>query len=418
MNPQRILVLGAGDVGSAVAHRLFMYGADVVLADIPAPAHTRRGMAFTDAWFDGTATLEGVVALLVAEANDLDAQLTVMDAIPCTSAPPARAAAELRPHALVDARMRKRSVPEDLRALAPVVVGLGPGFTPGSNCTLAIETAWGDRLGKVLSQESASQLAGEPRALDGVGRERFVYTQAAGLWQTQARIGDTVSAGMLVGTLNGQPLLAPLVGALRGLSHDGVAVQAGQKLVEIDPRVQPDTHGLGARPSTIARGVGLALGFSSGLDNAFFGFEADFRATLGCIPMSMRFKLDCCGIKLSLEQWRAVPQPLRETLLEAPADSPRHVARMAQFLRRRGQQMGWPELPPVKAGDAVPDTLGAIPQVVSARCAARGQPPLSADSWAKLTPLQRYALVKLAGNRSGRNWREALVEFGVRQVTR
>lgn len=38
---------------------------------------------------------------------------------------------------------------------------------------------------------------------------------------------------------------------------------------------------------------------------------------------------------------------------------------------------------------------------------------MSAESWARLTPLQRFALVKLASNRSGRNWQEALVEFGI-----
>ena len=29
----RILLLGGGDVGSAVAHRLYLHGADVVIAD-------------------------------------------------------------------------------------------------------------------------------------------------------------------------------------------------------------------------------------------------------------------------------------------------------------------------------------------------------------------------------------------------
>ena len=49
-----VLVLGAGDVGSAVAHALFHAGRAVVLQDGPAPpAAPRRGMAFADAFFDG-----------------------------------------------------------------------------------------------------------------------------------------------------------------------------------------------------------------------------------------------------------------------------------------------------------------------------------------------------------------------------
>lgn len=81
----RILVLGSGDVGSAVAHRLFLHGLDVVLADAPAPAHPRRGMAFTDAWFDDAASLKGVVARFVANAEDLKRQLATMDVVPCTA---------------------------------------------------------------------------------------------------------------------------------------------------------------------------------------------------------------------------------------------------------------------------------------------------------------------------------------------
>ena len=70
-----------------------------------------------------------------------------------------------------------------------------------------------------------------------------------------------------------------------------------------------------------------------------------FKDTLDCMPMSMRLKLDRCGLKLSLEQWRALPPPLRETLLEAPVHAPRGIARMSQFLRRRAEQLGWAELP-------------------------------------------------------------------------
>lgn len=76
---QRILVLGSGDVGSAVAHQLFVQGIDVVLLGDPAPAHPRRGMAFADAWFDGTATLDGVVAQWVPRLDDLAGQLPTVE---------------------------------------------------------------------------------------------------------------------------------------------------------------------------------------------------------------------------------------------------------------------------------------------------------------------------------------------------
>ena len=56
-----MLVRGIGDIGSAVAHRLFGAGYRVVIHDVPAPASARRGMAFTDAIFDGTVVLASMV---------------------------------------------------------------------------------------------------------------------------------------------------------------------------------------------------------------------------------------------------------------------------------------------------------------------------------------------------------------------
>jgi len=57
-----VLVRRVGDVGSAVA---------VALHDEPAPATSRRGMAFTDAVFDVTATLDGLTAQRVETAAEL-----------------------------------------------------------------------------------------------------------------------------------------------------------------------------------------------------------------------------------------------------------------------------------------------------------------------------------------------------------
>ena len=48
-----------GDIGSAVAHRLFLSGRVVAVSDGEQPI-TRRSMAFADAIFDGRTTLDGV----------------------------------------------------------------------------------------------------------------------------------------------------------------------------------------------------------------------------------------------------------------------------------------------------------------------------------------------------------------------
>ena len=67
-----VLVLGAGDMGSAVAHALHAAGWPVAIQDDPAPAHPRRGMAFADALWDGCAiaTLLAIAMVAAATAGD------------------------------------------------------------------------------------------------------------------------------------------------------------------------------------------------------------------------------------------------------------------------------------------------------------------------------------------------------------
>jgi xanthine dehydrogenase accessory factor len=255
-----VLVRGSGDVGSAVAHLLLGSDHGVVIHDVERPAAPRRGMAFADAVFDGACTLDGVRARRVDDLAELARVAAAGDAVYVTTAALDGVLAAVRPGVLVDARMRKREQPERQRALAALTIGLGPNFVAGETTHVAVETQWGDALGAVVTAGATRALAGEPRSFDGHARERFVYAPAAGVLRTGAAIGDRVSAGDVVATIGGEPLAAPLDGILRGLTHDGVAVQAGTKVLEVDPRGDPSAVvGVGARPRRIAEGVLRAI---------------------------------------------------------------------------------------------------------------------------------------------------------------
>lgn len=408
-----IIVRGCGDIGSAIAHLLFLQGAQVILHDERRPAHTRRGMAFTDALFDGNAMLEGVEARCVTLSdNTMDAarptnHLTVMgtdfDAVVSTHVP----------DVLVDARMRKRDVPDDQRHLAELVVGLGPGFTVGLNCSVAIETAWGDDLGALVTSGSTSYLAGEPRLLDAVGRERFVYAARDGIWQTHMRVGDAVSAGQQVAKLAGKEVYAPLIGTLRGLSHDGVSVVAGQKVVEVDPRANANVFGIGMRPRAIARGVSRSTGLEPSKADCFFGFEGVMEQTLDCMPMRVRMTLDLCGRKVSLAQWRTLPLPTRETILLAHSGTDVERARITQYLLHAAQIHGLGELAIVPVAVAAWCRGESVPQQVSEGLRAAGLRTITPPTWLSLSPRQRFALVKLTRPGHTRNLQLAMQEFGI-----
>ncbi|NJD89869.1 MAG: hypothetical protein FIB05_17865 [Betaproteobacteria bacterium] len=252
----RFLVRGAGDIGSAVALRLRSRGHVVVLHDAPRPTHPRRGMAFTDAWFEKACTLEGMLAKRAPSAESVGRMLACGRALPVCDADFEEVLAEVVPDVLVDARMHKHDDPEPLRGLAPLSIGLGPGFRAGDNADVVIETAWGDSLGKVIRHGPAQVYAGEPRPLGGHGRERYVYAKSAGVFLTDRAIGDRVAEGETVARVGEVPVVAPLSGVLRGLTHDGAQVTAGTKVLEVDPRGDPArAFGVGERPARIADGV-------------------------------------------------------------------------------------------------------------------------------------------------------------------
>jgi xanthine dehydrogenase accessory factor len=237
-------------------------GARAVLCDLPRSAHARRGMAYTDALFDGAAVLDGVTARRVADVGGILECWNERAVIPLVTMPEQQLLASLPVDVVVEATMRRNRTPVDLRGLAALTLGLGPGFAAGVNCDVAIETQWGARMGAVLRSGETAPLAGGPKALDGITRERFVSAPVNGVWHSTAVIGESVRAAQVLGRLGGEPIRAPIDGFLRGVTHDGVEVRAGQKIIEVDPRDPPQIFGLGERPAAIASGVVAALGLT------------------------------------------------------------------------------------------------------------------------------------------------------------
>jgi xanthine dehydrogenase accessory factor len=254
--PLKILVRGSNDVASAAARLLFLGGYTVLIHESPQPAATRRKMAFTDAVFDGAAWLEGLECRRVDTLPDLPPALEARQFIPLTIAAFADVLAAVAPSVLVDARMRKHAQPEPQLGLAPLTLGLGPGFVAGQTVDIAIETGRGPDLGRVIRSGAAAALKGEPVSMAGHARDRYVYAPAEGIFRTSLQVGDAVRRGQVVAEINGQPLTAPLDGVLRGLTRDGVPVTVKTKVIEVDPRGESaQVSGIAERPAKIAEGV-------------------------------------------------------------------------------------------------------------------------------------------------------------------
>lgn len=144
----------------------------------------------------------------------------------------------------------------------------------------------------------------------------------------------------------------------------------------------------------------------------FFQFEADFVESLHCIPMQVRYKLDTCGIKLKLAQWNQFTKDDRHLLVELPCETAAEVQSYREFLHQLIQERSGTEATDL-AIDPAPAWLEskAVPDIVQEK-AQQLQVMISAEQWANLTPLQRFALIKLSrSSHENANFFPALQEF-------
>ena len=144
----KILIRGAGDIATGIALRLYRAGMQVVMTDLPAPTAIRRTVCFSQAIILGEMTVEDVTARR-AETPDQAEALLAQGLIPVLADPDCTCRTRLRPDALVDAILAKRNLGTKMDD-APIVVGIGPGFTAGEDCHAVEETMRGHTLGRVI----------------------------------------------------------------------------------------------------------------------------------------------------------------------------------------------------------------------------------------------------------------------------
>jgi xanthine dehydrogenase accessory factor len=232
--PLLVFIRGAGDLGTGIAHRLHRAGFPVIMSELEQPTVIRRAVAFASAVYEGRIQLEGVEARLAGSPSAAETLLR-QRAVPVLIDPAGTALTALRPDVLVDARLAKRNLGTTL-ADAPVVIGLGPGFTAGQDVDAVIETSRGHFLGRVILRGSAQPDTGIPGVMEGYGRERVLWAPCAGSFVGHAKIGAGIEAGQVVASVAGRPVRANISGVLRGVLHDGLLVHQGQKVGDIDPR--------------------------------------------------------------------------------------------------------------------------------------------------------------------------------------
>jgi len=228
-----VVVKGGGDMATGIAHRLHQSGFTIIITEIAQPTMVRRTVSFAQAVFDDEVTVEGVSARRAA-MTEIGAALKA-GYIPVVIDPEASCITKLKPQAVVDAIIAKRNTGTQ-KTDAPVVIGVGPGFMAGVDVHAVVETMRGHDLGRVYYQGAALADTGIPGEIAGYTVERLLRAPTAGIFTGNRTIGELVNAGDIVGYVAGTEVKAVIGGVLRGLIQDGLAVPAGMKIGDIDPR--------------------------------------------------------------------------------------------------------------------------------------------------------------------------------------
>ena len=247
---KKILIIcrGGGDLATGIVHRLFRAGFPVLVLETDSPAAIRRQVSFSEAVYDGTATVEGVTAERIASANRASVN-HVLEAgrVPLLVDPEGSSIPLLKPDIVVDAIIAKKNL-GTAKEMAPLVIGVGPGFTAGEDVDLVVESMRGHNLARIFTTGSALPNTGIPGNIGGFTKERVLHAEAAGYMKNIRQIGDIVEKGEEIariyekmteeGIFSGSyvSVEASISGIIRGLIREGYHFQKGFKIADIDPR--------------------------------------------------------------------------------------------------------------------------------------------------------------------------------------
>lgn len=233
----KILIKGAGDLATGIASRLYRSGHQIIMTEIAVPLTVRRTVALSRAVYEGEAGVEDMRGVLVHSMEEARRVLAEGD-IAVIVDEQAKIREEYRPDVIVDAILAKRNLGTNITD-APLVIGVGPGFTAGVDCHCVVETKRGHTLGNTIYDGSAIPNTGVPGNIGGYTIERLIRASSDGEMEPKAAIGEIVEKGQVVALTGGVEVYAQMGGMVRGMLQSGVKVRKNLKIGDIDARCEP-----------------------------------------------------------------------------------------------------------------------------------------------------------------------------------
>lgn len=227
-----VLIKGAGDIASAVACTLFNSGFKVIMSEIAKPSAIRRSVSFASCVYLKEFKIGNTKAKLcdihnICDLNEsiavvVDEDLDILN--------------HFKFDVFIDATLQKKNQ-KISKDYAKIVIGIGPGFIARVNTHAVIESARGHDLGKIIYDGKALEDTKIPGEINGVSKDRVIYSPFSGVIKNIKNIGDIVKKGEIIAKIDSKPIKASIDGVLRGIINDGYLVSDGLKIADIDPRI-------------------------------------------------------------------------------------------------------------------------------------------------------------------------------------
>jgi len=230
-----ICIRGGGDIATGVIQKFARAGMRVVVLELQKPTAIRRTVALSTALETGIMQVEDITSRHVSYArHNLEACWSNGE-VPVIVDPNGTHIDEIRPICVIDAILAKRNLDTNKR-MAPITIGLGPGFHAPDAVSAAIETMRGHKLGCLILHGEPLSNTGIPGVLGGKSAERVLRAPCAGIIRHRRKIGEFLKIGEVVFSVKGIDVQAPFAGILRGILATETEVFPGMKAGDIDPR--------------------------------------------------------------------------------------------------------------------------------------------------------------------------------------
>ncbi len=229
-----VIIRGGGDIASGIIHRLFTSGFRVLVLEIDKPLCIRRTVSFAEAVYSKEVNIEGVKGVLVDNKKDIMLALK-KDLVPIYIDEKGEIIQELRPQVVVDSIIAKKNLGTN-KSMAPITIGVGPGFEAAIDVDLVIESNRGHNLGKIIYKGEAEKNTGVAGTTLGYSNERVLRAPVSGIIKPLYAIGEEVKAGETIAITGGEEIKSQIDGIVRGFIKEGLYVKKGMKIGDIDPR--------------------------------------------------------------------------------------------------------------------------------------------------------------------------------------